>query len=63
MGISNRVTTHTERAEGSSGGFEQSGENGWELVSAYMNQDLVNYIFKKPTQELGRAKRKIPSEG
>jgi hypothetical protein len=38
------------------------GENGWELVSAYTNQDLVSYIFKKPKQELGRAKRKTSSE-
>ena len=39
------------------------GENGWELVSAYMDQELVNYIFKKPKQELGQAKRKTSSEG
>ena len=34
------------------------GESGWELVSVYMNGQLVNYIFKKSKQELGRAKRK-----
>ncbi len=32
------------------------GDSGWELVSAYANQDTVNYVFKKPKQELGRAK-------
>ena len=31
------------------------GDNGWELVSAYPNQDLVIYLFKKPKQEAGRA--------
>ena len=31
------------------------GDNGWELVSAYPNQDLVNYLFKTPKQEAGRA--------
>jgi len=39
------------------------GENGWELVSAYMDQDSVNYVFKKAKQEGGRATRKGPSEG
>ena len=31
------------------------GDNGWELVSAYPTQDAVNYVFKKPKQEAGRA--------
>ena len=31
------------------------GDNGWELVSAYTNRDSVNYVFKKPKQEIGRA--------
>jgi hypothetical protein len=26
------------------------GDNGWELVSVYPNQDSVNYVFKKPMQ-------------
>ena len=39
------------------------GENGWELVSAYMDQDSVKYVFKKAKQEVGRATRKGPSEG
>jgi hypothetical protein len=31
------------------------GDSGWELVSAYPTQDAVNYVFKKPKQEAGRA--------
>ena len=26
------------------------GDNGWELVSVYPNQDSVNYVFNKPKQ-------------
>ena len=37
------------------GALNGLGDNGWELVSAYPNQDLVNYLFKKPKQEAGRA--------
>jgi hypothetical protein len=32
------------------------GDSGWELVSAYTNQDSVHYVFKKPKQEVGRAR-------
>jgi hypothetical protein len=38
------------------------GENGWELVSAYMNHDSLNYVFKKPKQELGRTKQSLPRQ-
>ena len=31
------------------------GDNGWELVSVYPNRDSVNYLFRKPKQEVGRA--------